>query len=385
MSWSYSQALAAEYLADCFADTGLYARLNSIRTVDLFLYNDRTTDDSRLSRFGMTYEHLTDDYGEAVLTWYREAFRATTSVPPETAPELPANNPRSGSKCSASFGRYDRSTSSWKTPLNLFGEDSTLSSAAWTKAGTMRNGVCWERTMSVRRTSENAAGFWHTPTVVQFSRSEEAWMKRRQTREAAGRTSLPPGSLEEQVLMSGKTPCWDWNCSPVNPRNKKTSIPTPRAQDALNRTNPCQYRRPGVPLAAWVCMYPTATASGLCGGTGSFQKLKELMGKGVITPRERRGMAQGNGGKLNPEWVELLMNFPVGWTEIKRPAAGTIPEHCKTPGAETGNGESHESSIIANIGLNVSKDSATPKSPSAPPSHGNCCMNESTEEKRHEH
>jgi hypothetical protein len=23
------------------------------------------------------------------------------------------------------------------------------------------------------------------------------------------------------------------------------------------------------------------------------------------------------GGKLNPAWVELLMNFPVGWTEIK--------------------------------------------------------------------
>jgi hypothetical protein len=87
MSWNYSQALAAAYLADCFADTALSARLNSIRTVDLFLYSGKTTDTSRLSRFGMTYEHLTDEDGEALLTWYREDSLARTSVRPATEPE----------------------------------------------------------------------------------------------------------------------------------------------------------------------------------------------------------------------------------------------------------------------------------------------------------
>lgn len=27
-------------------------------------------------------------------------------------------------------------------------------------------------------------------------------------------------------------------------------------------------------------------------------------------------MSQGNGGQLNPDWVEWLMGFPIGWTDI---------------------------------------------------------------------
>ncbi len=31
---------------------------------------------------------------------------------------------------------------------------------------------------------------------------------------------------------------------------------------------------------------------------------------------EGRNMAQGNGGQLNPDWVEWLMGFPIGWTSL---------------------------------------------------------------------
>ena len=27
-------------------------------------------------------------------------------------------------------------------------------------------------------------------------------------------------------------------------------------------------------------------------------------------------LAAGNGGQLNPDWVEWLMGFPPGWTEV---------------------------------------------------------------------
>lgn len=64
-------------------------------------------------------------------------------------------------------------------------------------------------------------------------------------------------------------------------------------------------------------MYPTpTTGAGLCGGTGNYQQLKKLERNGTITEDERKSMSQGNGGQLNPDWVEWLMGFPVGWTEI---------------------------------------------------------------------
>ena len=63
-------------------------------------------------------------------------------------------------------------------------------------------------------------------------------------------------------------------------------------------------------------LWPTpTTGAGMCGGTGNYQQLKRLEESGQITPEERRSMAAGNGGQLNPDWVEWLMGLPVGWTE----------------------------------------------------------------------
>lgn len=36
-------------------------------------------------------------------------------------------------------------------------------------------------------------------------------------------------------------------------------------------------------------------------------------------------MSQGNGGQLNPDWVDWLMGFPVGWTDIDKDVK--IPSH----------------------------------------------------------
>ena len=70
-------------------------------------------------------------------------------------------------------------------------------------------------------------------------------------------------------------------------------------------------------LKGVVMFYPTpTTGAGLCGETGNFQQLKKLQQAGQITEEERRNMSQGNGGQLNPTWVEWLMGFPLGWTDL---------------------------------------------------------------------
>ena len=325
MCWTVSQALVAEYSLVCYLGTDQFVPSKLMRTVDQFLYGDKTMDTSRRSRFGMTSEHLTDEHGEALLTFYRVASLARTSVPPETAPELPEKNHVSGLKCSVSFGRYDRSTSSWKTPLNLFGEDSTLSSAAWSKAGTMRNGYCWERTTWVPRTDENDVGFsenFPTPKARDWKMAGmAAEMKRKSP------------SLPAFVRM----------------------FPTPQASDAKRTgTHPAEWRRDSPSLPAVVQMFPTPTVNGNHNraglsknsgdGLATFVKRfrtpdthaggrSGLLAKG-ITHRKNGQPVQVRlvdqvGGKLNPVWVEWLMGFPLGWTDLK--VLATPKSRCVPP------------------------------------------------------
>ena len=86
-------------------------------------------------------------------------------------------------------------------------------------------------------------------------------------------------------------------------------------------------RQQGLPEAVKLWPTPTArdskgansmehlTRAGLCGGTGNFQQLASLAESGVISEEERRSMASGSGGQLNPAWVEAMMGFPPGWTK----------------------------------------------------------------------
>src|ERR1035437_3101964 len=65
---------------------------------------------------------------------------------------------------------------------------------------------------------------------------------------------------------------------------------------------------------------PTPRTKGMCGGTGNFEQMKKLEAEGVITEVERKGMTAGNGGKLNPDWGEVLMGWGKGWTKLDETA-----------------------------------------------------------------
>ena len=96
--------------------------------------------------------------------------------------------------------------------------------------------------------------------------------------------------------------------------------PTPKASDYKGSgpagTKSAEHDLKKHNLKGAVMFYPTpTTGAGLCGGTGNFQQLKNLKARGQITEEERRSMAAGNGGQLNPDWVEWMMGFPLGWTE----------------------------------------------------------------------
>ncbi len=68
----------------------------------------------------------------------------------------------------------------------------------------------------------------------------------------------------------------------------------------------------------WKGIFLSNTSNGRNeGGAHSWQKLKKLRDLGYITPEEMSAMASVTGGKLNPTWVEWLMGWPLGWTDLK--------------------------------------------------------------------
>ena len=89
--------------------------------------------------------------------------------------------------------------------------------------------------------------------------------------------------------------------------------PTPTVDDSKNVT-----RQSGVyqSLTRAVNQWPTPTANSW-GSTGHRQMLQKHVESGAITPKDKLAMTSGNGGKLNPTWVEWLMGFPIGWTDLE--------------------------------------------------------------------
>lgn len=309
MSYIFSRALVEAYLAASCSECEPFAPSNSNPTPQAYCSLGRMTAYSRLSRFGMTYAPLTDDRGAALLTWYLEASRARISARQEKEPVLMGSVPASGGKCTELSMRYDRNSHSWKTHLCLWDEDLPESSVILPKSGTMRNGLCWERTMWEPRTSESASGYlvWiGTPTASGKKRSEKFRVGNK----------LP--NPYEFVEMFPSPLASDYKRR--GPKSSQQGLPefvrmfpTPTSSCGGKESN----RKTGKKLITVVSQFPTPRTKGMCGGTGSFRKMKDLEAKGIITPDERKQMTAGSGGQLNPTWVEWLMGWPLEWTALK--------------------------------------------------------------------
>ena len=86
-------------------------------------------------------------------------------------------------------------------------------------------------------------------------------------------------------------------------------FPTPTA--TANMDSPNERKK-------WPWVFgPTPVTGKMAGGTGAMAKIKQMMEQGLITKDEYLGITAGNGGRLNPTWVEWLMGFPIGWTALE--------------------------------------------------------------------
>jgi hypothetical protein len=291
MSWLFSQVLVEEYLGDISSDGEQSVQLSGNPIQQAYCAPDKMTAFSRLSRFGMTYKPLTEDRGEELLTLYLEAFPAKTSLPQEKEQGLKETEAGCGKKWHGSFTKYDLNSCLWRThQCSLLGDLEPFLET-WPRWGLMRSGECWEQQTLAHRTSETEYGFWPTPCATDYKGSGKM------------------GDLRDRL---------DYAVERGRTKSKDYTWPTPRSCSAMAATI--------TPESAWNekrwssnletvvgrRLWPKPRTKGMCGGTGGWDLLKKN-----TTIEEARQMGAGNGGKLNPMWVEWLMGWPLGWTDLR--------------------------------------------------------------------
>ena len=170
----------------------------------------------------------------------------------------------------------------------------------------MRDGECWEQQMLALRISETESGsepIYPTPTDSMMPCEGTVRIMRKQWLD--GNLSLEEASAiagRDVRKAQGKVPMWPTPCATDYKGSGKTGDLRDRLDYAVERgaTKSKDYT------------WPTPRTKGMCGGTGSWELLKKN-----TTIEEARQMGAGNGGKLNPMWVEWLMGWPLGWTDLK--------------------------------------------------------------------
>ena len=292
MSWLFSQALVAEYSAGTCSDGELCAPLSGSPTPQAFLPSDRMMAFSRPSRFGMTFAPLTEDRGEELLKLCREDFRARTYPLPEREQALTEPDPACGGTWRGSWARFDPASSSWRTAQPSLLGDSDECSVTWPRSGMTAAGQCWELPMWAPPTSATGSGLWPTPTSTLGTK---------------GGLVTPAKAREGGTLIEALS--------------ARTIWPTPTVCGNYNRKGASATSGDG--LATAVRNFPTPTSS----------NTKAHHMRGADKGKAREARSYGATGQLNPTWVEWLMGWPLGWTDLKPLGTDRCPDAQPQPGA----------------------------------------------------
>ena len=161
-----------------------------------------------------------------------------------------------GTNSTESFAYYDRDTSCWKTCQQSFLEDLESFSETWPRQGITVNGVAFQRHILEPVTRETGGGLLPTP------RATSAMTENLKTVKQRGRNI---GNLEEVIA----------------------SLPTPCSRDHKDSGGKVNYKKAA--------------------------KKGKLAGVMV----ESRSNKTGKDTYLNAQFVEEMMGYPVGWTELK--------------------------------------------------------------------
>ena len=280
----YLQEPAAESSAERCSDGEPSAPSKSSDTRATSSCKDSETKSLNRSPSGTTYARLTAGRGAERLTSSAEVSHAKTSAVLGKDSELSAESGADyGESMLGSFARYDRATASWKTAQCLLLGGLESFSGTWPRSGMMRRGRCYPLAIAAHRMNGRGCGSLQkipTPTV----------------HGNYNRKGLSKNSGDGLATYVKK-------------------FPTPCSHDSFDMylkdssTSKFDSARRG--LSAFVRKWPTPQSRDF--KTGMASRVE----RGKMTDKERHQIGAGNGGKLNPDWVEWMMGWPIGWTALK--------------------------------------------------------------------
>ncbi len=226
----------------------------------------------------------------------RQVSRVRTYRSLVSAPALPASVRDSSGRYYEPFAWFDQKARCWRTWQRCLVEGWEIFSGTWPRSGMTRNGIAFRRAPLVPLTDEIASGsFFPTPTAKanMMAPSMQKW--------AAHRNLIPT-----------PRPCSGKRSSGANRTEIMNALekwPTPRASDGTHggRVTPRKGRNGGnLVEAVSKATFATPTARDWRSGKASEATMD----------RNSRPLSEQIGGALNPTWVEWLMGYPLGWTDL---------------------------------------------------------------------
>ena len=382
MSWLFSRVLVEGFSAGTCSAGGPCARSSGSPMPQAFSSHGKMTGFSRLSRFGMTCEALTDSHGEGLLTWFRAGFRARTSPARAKGPESTGSEAGCGERWRGSLARFDRASCSWRTHQCSLFEGEFESLRTWPRWAMWDETGCWELGTPGHLTSEIGSGssagpaamfptpdtgmspkghgarggkpgngrqsgasltamakhaMWPTPRASENDqgRGADAMSDGLSSWKAQGRGAtlttavkqamkptgeraprMVPTRRGDQLRLETSEEYWSRQPAPVA---SGEMWPTPRASAAGPDFAKLERSGTGISLATAVAlnrMFPTPMASEARQGFQNRHNGKKGTQESLTTVIQG-GKAEDVGGALNPVWVEWLMGWPLGWTDLR--------------------------------------------------------------------
>lgn len=252
MSWHCSQELAAAFLKAGCLDIESYVQWKKIRTAERSCFDGKSIKKSKLSPYGTISTHSMGNLGMASL------MSSLLASPVKDSALLASGKANktpaiSGQKHSGSSQKSSPPVSSSKMFPELENTFQELSRIL-PLWGTTQNGAFCPLKKPEHLTSEKGGGLWPTPRASNPS----------------SRINSKGGKILQQEVRLAESQRINW--------------PTPRATE-------------------WKGVGPLGSKS---------HKHRYLRGYLDATVQER----QSQTGKLNPDWVEWLMGWPIGWTSL---------------------------------------------------------------------